>query len=157
MDRMSDRVHTVGLLRRLTIASLGLWLTGCAEELGPVPMRVAHVRGVVREGKRPVSGGWIEFFPVSGTVGNLRSARLRADGSFEADGVAVGENLIRLVNAQIESPLAYRFRSFASPIRRTIPEHDTAPITVDLFEETMRVQRAPRRAAGGDQPNAKES
>lgn len=154
---MSDRADPRGLLRRLTIAGLSLGLTGCAEELGPVPMPVARVRGVVREGSRPVSGGWIEFFPVGGTIGNLRSARLRANGSFDADGVAVGENLIRLVNAKMESPLAYRFRSFASPIRRKIPEPGGAPITVDLFEETMRVQRAPARAAGGDKPDAKES
>jgi hypothetical protein len=154
---MRDRADPGGLLRRLTIAGLSLGLTGCAEELGPVPMRVARVRGVVREGSRPVSGGWIEFFPVDGTIGNLRSARLRADGSFDADGVAVGKNLIRLVNAKMESPLAYRFRSFASPIRRQIPQPGGEPITVDLFEETLRVQTTRSRGRGGDKSDAKES
>jgi hypothetical protein len=143
--------------RTLIFLGLGLLTTGCSEELGPVPMPVADVRGVVREGSRPVSGGWIEFFPVDGTIGKLRSARLRADGSFDANGVAVGENLIRLVNAPMESPLAYRFRSFASPIRRKIPEHGGEPITVDLFEETVRVQTARSRGRGGDKPDAKES
>src|SRR5438132_13339166 len=85
--------------RTLLFVGLGLLSAGCAEELGPVPLRVARVQGVVRERGRPVSGGWIEFVPVDGTVGNLRSARLHQDGSFEADRVAVGTNLIRLVNA----------------------------------------------------------
>ncbi|HKI20908.1 MAG TPA: hypothetical protein VKA15_23655, partial [Isosphaeraceae bacterium] len=62
------------------------------------------VRGVVTEGRRPVGGGWIEFVPVDGTIGKLRSARLNADGSFEAKGVAVGVNLVRIVSARIESP-----------------------------------------------------
>ena len=80
---------------------------------------------MLREGSRPVSGGWIEFFPVEGTVGNLRSARVRADGSFEADGVAVGENLIRLVNAPVElSGATQLFGSFQSPIRRVIADRD---------------------------------
>jgi hypothetical protein len=155
---MRDRSGTARRLRRLTtIAGLSLWLTGCAEELGPVPMPVVRVRGVVREGGHPVSGGWIEFFPVNGTIGNLRSARLRADGSFDADRVAVGENLIRLVNVPIESPLASRFRSFASPIRRKIPEPGSAPLTIDLFEETVRFQAARSHGTGGDHPDAKES
>src|SRR5207253_905083 len=94
----NSRFPRLAMPRALLILSLGLLVTGCSEELGPVPMRVSRVRGVVREGSRPVSGGWIEFFPVDGTIGNLRSARLRADGSFDADGVAVGVNLIRLVN-----------------------------------------------------------
>ena len=74
---MKDRNLTIALFRSLTILGLGLLLTGCGEELGPVPMKVVQVRGVVREGARRLSGGWVEFFPVNGTVGNLRSARLR--------------------------------------------------------------------------------
>jgi hypothetical protein len=148
------------MLRILLVLGLGLIPMGCSEELGPVPLRVARVRGLVREGGRPISRGWIEFFPVDGTIGNLRSARLRADGSFEADGVAVGANLIRLVNpSPIESPMAARFRSFASPIRRTISDQPGEPITVDLFEETIRAQRqtARPRASGGAQPDRKEA
>src|SRR5262249_10621394 len=128
--------------------------TGCAEELGPVPMPVTRVKGTVREGGRPVSGGWIEFHPVDGTIGNLRSARLRNDGSFDADGVAVGQVLIRLVNARIESPVASRvFGAFSSPIRRHIPEEPGEPILVDLVEELIRFQNAradgPGRNAAG--------
>jgi hypothetical protein len=143
---MNDRTLPIIMFRRLTIVGLGLLLTGCGEELGPVPMRVARVRGVVREGPRPLSGGWIEFLPVDGTVGNLRSARLRSDGSFEADGVAVGENLIRLVNAHIESPGAAQFfSSYQSPIRRVISEQAATPIDVDLVAEAIRFQATQER------------
>ena len=125
-----------------------LLMTGCGDALGPVPLRVASVRGVVREGKRPLSGGWVEFFPVDGTVGNLRSARIQSDGSFEAEGIAVGKNLIRLVNAHIESPgAAQLFASFQSPIRRVIPERGGAPIDVDLVEEAIRFRETQNRQA----------
>jgi hypothetical protein len=112
-------------------------------------MPVTRVEGEVREGKRPVAGGWIEFQPVEGTIGNLRSARLHSDGSFKADGVAVGVNLIRLVNARIESPAGARlFSAFSSPIRYRVPERPGPPITVDLFEEMVRFERSKARGAG---------
>jgi hypothetical protein len=148
---MNDRTLPIARFRWLMMAGLGFLVTGCGEELGPVPIQVAHVRGVVREGARPVSGGWIEFYPVDGTVGNLRSARLRSDGSFEADGIAVGENLIRFVNAHIESPSgAQLFGSYQSPIRRVIADRPDPPLEVDLVEETMRYSRTPKRSTSGE-------
>jgi hypothetical protein len=114
-------------------------------------MPVARVHGRVRQGFRPVSGGWIEFIPVEGTVGNLRSARLHGDGSFEADGVAVGRNLIRLVNAPIEPPgLARLFGATFSPIRRQIPPKSGERLDVDVLEEARKFSEARTRAAGTD-------
>jgi hypothetical protein len=115
---------------------------GCSEELGPTPFRTTVVKGVVREGTRPISRGWIEFYPVDGTVGNLRSAPLNAEGKFEINGVAVGENLIRLENAPIESPAGSQlFRSYGSPIRRTVTEQQAIPLEIDLVAELIRYQR----------------
>ena len=55
---------------------------------------------------------------MDGTVGNLRSARIQPDGSFEADAVAVGENALRLVNAPIRMPGGDQlFGQFTTPIR----------------------------------------
>jgi hypothetical protein len=140
---------SIAVLRTLLLLSLGLGSTGCKDVLGPVPLRTTRVRGVVREGKRPVSGGWIEFLPVDGTVGNLRSAPLRGDGSFEADQVAVGENGIRLVHALIESPVASRlFGSNYWLIRRVIPLQPGEPMVVDLVEEAIRFQHAKSPDAG---------
>jgi hypothetical protein len=123
---------------------------GCAEELGPVPMPAARVRGIVKEGPRPVSGGWIEFVPVDGTIGNLRSARLGTDGTFDADRVAVGTVAIRLVNVRMETrgyqPL---FSAFSSPIRRKVTENASGPIVIDLVEEAIQFQRDRDRIKAG--------
>jgi hypothetical protein len=126
-------------LRPLALAWLSLLLPGCTEELGPERMPVAKVSGRVTEGGRPVTGGWIEFYPIDGTVGKIRSARLRPDGSFETDSVAVGLNLIRLHTLDIlKSTDGKRvFSAYHSPIRRTIPAEPTGPIKIDLIEEAI--------------------
>ena len=75
---------------------------------------------------------------MDGTVGKLRSARIRSDGSFEADRVAVGINLIRLANAPLGSVGAERlFGSYHSPIRRTIPDSSTEPLVIDVVDEAI--------------------
>jgi hypothetical protein len=124
------------------LALMGL-APGCREELGPVRFPTTRVTGVVREGERPVGGGWIEFLPVDGTVGNLRSAPLRPDGSFEADRVAVGTNQVGLVAAPVGSLLAQRFHPMRSPIRRAIPAGPSTTLTIDLIEEAVHHQPAP--------------
>jgi hypothetical protein len=124
------------LIAPLLAAGIAASLAGCKEELGPETMPVAHVTGVITEGRRPVSGGWIEFMPHDGTIGNLRSARIRADGTFDADGVAVGSNVIRLVNAPLASKVAREvFGAYTSPIRRTILVRPTEPLVIDLALE----------------------
>ena len=72
------------------LAALLALVAGCREELGPVRFPTTRVCGRVLESGRPVAGGWIEFAPIEGTVGNRRSAPLAADGRFEVSGVAVG-------------------------------------------------------------------
>jgi hypothetical protein len=163
MNAIRTGKHRVGLALLLGAVAL---CGGCSEELGPVPMPVTRVRGVVKEGDRPISGGWIEFIPIDGTVGNLRSARVRPDGKFDADRVAIGTNAIRLVDAPIESPShialfsrlrwaslargedsrirtktpARLFMPFASPIRRVIGTDTSAPLEIDVVEEAMRFE-----------------
>jgi hypothetical protein len=135
------------------LVGAALLSSGCAEELGPVPMPVARVHGNIRQGDRPVSGGWIEFIPANGTIGNLRSARLQPDGSFDADGVAVGENAIRLVEARLGSaPLPPIFGTFQSPIRRRVTEGSSTRLSIDLAEEALRFQQFLNRATAGAPP-----
>jgi len=139
----------------MSVLSIVPGVSGCARVRGPERMPVAAVSGVVTEGRRPVAGGWIEFIPVDGTIGKLRSARLNADGSFEAKGVAVGVNLVRIVSARIGSPaIAQLVGSFGSPIRRVVSEEDRQPLAIDLLDETMRFRASLSSRPGAGRPAA---
>jgi hypothetical protein len=153
---MSVKSRLVFVVGSVTIVCVPLGISGCSEELGPEPMPVTRVNGSVTEAGRPLSHGWIEFFPLDGTVGNLRSARIRTDGSFEADGVAVGQNLIRLVDAGIRKDFAI-FSKFQSPIRRLIPAQPGEPVRIELVDEAIRFQSTLSRQASSGSAASRES
>ncbi len=138
------RSHVPVLLALL----LPLFNSGCREELGPEHFPTTRVSGLIIEGGKAVPGGWIEFLPTDGTVGNLRSARIHRDGTFEADRVAIGKNAIRLVDAPIQIPGGASLfgRYDRTPIRRTIAAFQQAPLKIDLLEEAARYQAAHSRA-----------
>ena len=98
-------------MRSRWLGLLALLASGCSEELGPEQLATAEVKGKVQLAGRPVTSGWVEFWPVKGTRGNSRTAPLRADGSFEARGVAVGLNRLVLAHA----PLDQIFRGVSYP------------------------------------------
>lgn len=130
-------------LSRMALLALLASAPGCGEELGPVPFPTTRVAGRVSEGPQPIRGGWIEFLPVDGTVGDLRSAPIGRDGSFDADKVAIGLNQIGLADAPSGAILAPRFPTFRSPIRRVIPAGQSTPLNIDLVEEAIRRRQAP--------------
>jgi hypothetical protein len=114
---------------------------GCSEELGPEQRETTSVSGVVREGNRPVSGGWIEFLPVEGAVGDLRSAPIGSDGRFSLEGVAVGRNAVGLVATKVSDPrLRREFDTLGTSIRRNIPSGLSVVLTIDLLEEHYRAE-----------------
>lgn len=126
------------------LAALLLGLTGCSQEMPAESFATTTVSGRVHIGARPVDGGWVEFLPVDGTVGVIRSAPLGPGGRFSARGVAVGDNVLRLVNSPIPLPPAspnprIRFDQFTSPIRRDIQPSE--PLDVDLLSERVRLAR----------------
>jgi len=111
-------------------------LAGCSQELGPEFMPTAPVRGRVVENGRPVRQGWVEFFPVDGTIGNLCSAPIEPDGSFHLPQAPVGWNLVRLVNVPLESESVRRLLgAFHSPIRRQVPPGGVDSLLIDAVEE----------------------
>ena len=124
-----------------------LLLPSCSEELARPAPRTVKVSGKVMEGTIPVSGGWIEFTPLEGTIGSLRSAPIAPDGSFTVEGVGVGPNSVGLVNIKSTIPNARRmFDTLGTPIRRTVgPEGDSAML-IELYEEYARFQQLNRPA-----------
>jgi hypothetical protein len=132
---------TLNRLPGVLVAVVGLLLAGCSEELGPEAMPTARVEGVVRVAGEPVRAGWVEFPPVEGTVGNLRSARIGPEGRFAVDGVAVGEVAVGFVNLttppirSASGPVNLSmFNGGQSPIRRRI-RAGTNNLVLDLAEE----------------------
>jgi hypothetical protein len=128
----------------VALCAAALCSIGCGDVLGPEKMPVAAVDGKVSQRGKPLTRGWIEFVPVDGTVGRMRSARLNSDGTFHATKVPVGLNLIRLVNIDID---AFRIRrtlgAFSSPIRRKIAENSNPPLEIDVIDEYLKGAQAP--------------
>jgi hypothetical protein len=117
--------------------------SGCRDVFGPERFRTAPGTGRVLLAGRPVSGGWLEFVPVEGTVGLLRSAEIAPDGTFQADRLPVGTVGIRLIGSQVLATGDPRVDRFVRELRqmyaitRTIPPAG-AELTIDLAEEATR-------------------
>jgi hypothetical protein len=113
-------------------------------------MPVAAVDGKVSQRGKPLTRGWIEFIPVDGTVGRMRSARLHSDGTFHATRVPVGNNVIRLVNVDVDSFRIKRtFGAFTSPIRRIIAENVNPSLDIDVIEEYLNYTQSPPKETAG--------
>jgi hypothetical protein len=100
-----------------------LGIAGCNQAFGPERMETTRVTGRVHIQGKPVTGGWIEFMPIQGTVGRLRSGAVRSDGTFEADKVPVGRLGIRLPGPSLPGTGDPNFDAHLSKIRR-----DTGPL-----------------------------
>ena len=131
-------------LSRAALAGVGLLiapaLAGCSEETPPVRFATTRVRGFAHSGKQPVVGGWVEFMPIDGTVGNLRVAPIDRAGRFDIDGVAVGRNVVGLVHTDLGPPFSAFFSTYLTPVRRHIPAGDVHELDFDLIVEAARVQ-----------------
>ena len=133
---------------RWAILLIGMGLAGCAEELGPEVMETVEVSGKVRSGGRPIGRGWLEFMPVGGTLGVLRSSALGADGSFRQDRMPVGKVAIRISGLRpgdLGDPrheqLYHRQLWQVDRIPRTIPGRGPFRLDLDLAAEFDRVMR----------------
>jgi hypothetical protein len=131
--------------------ALAIIVAGCREELGPEVIPTTRVSGTVVEGGSAVGGGWIEFVPVEGTRGRIRSARIQNDGKFQTDRVSIGMNAIRMVNVPIQLRGGRElFGNYATtPVRRLIPAQPGGPLKIDLLEEAVRYQAQRSRMTAG--------
>jgi hypothetical protein len=123
-------------------------LAGCSEEIGPERPATSRVEGTIMVGGRPVTSGWIEFLPVEGTEGNLRTARISKDGSFSVDLVPVGRVAVAFADLRLPpiatalGPVDARtFRFFTTPIRRVIPSGIKTDLDLDLASEAYSWQK----------------
>lgn len=116
-----------------------LFLAGCAEDLGPEHFVTTHVHGTVTFGKKPVTRGWIEFWPTDGGVGMMRSAPIRSDGSFDATRVPVGRNAIGLTGTDLPRGVGSRFQILGTKLRRDIPNGPESELKLDMIEEFARL------------------
>lgn len=78
----------------------GLFL-GCREELGRFQPPSARLQGRIAFRGEPIGGGWVEFHPIDGALGDIRCAPLDLDGRFETDRVALGRNAIRVAHPKL--------------------------------------------------------
>ncbi len=115
-------------------------IAGCGKLGPPEDFPSSRVVGKVRVNSVPVAGGWIEFLPIDGAKGHLRSAPIGADGRFELTRVANGTNAVRLVRPKGPVPMGRAFEQFhTSPIRRTIGPGARVEIDVNLADEARRI------------------
>lgn len=123
--------------RPLSILAVAAFSVGCVEELGPLHSPTASVSGRVTVGGRPVSGGFVEFLPIDGTVGRLRSVAIEPDGSFVTDRVAVGLNGVRVVGIRPHDRRIFPLTQ-SHAIRRTIDPGAETRIELELLTEAAR-------------------
>lgn len=124
---------------RLLLASILVALSaGCAEEWGPTQKVLVDVDGRILLGGTPVSGGWVEFIPIDGAVGDIRSARLAKDGTFHATKVARGRNVLRVVYPPPRLGVDRVFTQFYSPVRPVIDAGTV--LNLDLRREALRAR-----------------
>lgn len=138
--------------RTLVLAGLLVGASGCREELGPERFVIAGVSGVILNSGTPATGGWVEFQPAEGAVGDFRSARIGPDGAFQADRVAVGVNVVRIVDLPGLPAGGAAVLAYDSPIRRTIPKVPGRPLRIDVIEELLLYQKAKTDVAPAASP-----
>lgn len=133
-------------LLMLAASAVIVGTSGCREELGPERFLTASVSGTILKSGEPVTGGWVEFQPAEGAVGDFRSARIEPDGTFRTDRVAIGSNVIRLIDLPGLPPGASAVLSNSvqnpRPIYRTIAREPDGPIRIDVIDELLRYQDA---------------
>ncbi|MFO0957225.1 MAG: hypothetical protein U0800_07120 [Isosphaeraceae bacterium] len=119
---------------------IAMALAGCGRMTAPVPRETADVRGRLLAGGTPIGRGWVQFWPVEGTVGNMRAAPLEADGSFRMTRAPVGRVVVLVTPAapidggdRYRAARIARAQGFDSPIRLTIGNPPADPLNIDLL------------------------
>ncbi|MEW4567118.1 hypothetical protein AB1L88_04555 [Tautonia sp. JC769] len=98
----------------------------------------AEVSGRIHRSGDPLTRGWLEFLPVDGAIGRLRSVPIRPDGTFLADGVAPGSVAIRVIGADLPASDESIFGQIYV-IRRVVLDAQANKFDIDLDQERRRL------------------
>ncbi len=135
---MTGLARSIGAFLVLVLAA------GCSGMLGRTSRSVTSVRGKLHVSGQALHPGWVEFWPVEGTVGNMRAAKLAADGTFAATRVPVGRVLVRFVpSAKVATGdlrldrLAASCMGFDSPVRIMVPDRPDW-LDIDIGNQEIR-------------------
>jgi hypothetical protein len=82
----------------------------------------------------------VQFIPIDGAVGDIRSARLNPDGTFHATRVARGRNVVRVVYPPSQPAVDRVFTQLFSPVRPVIEAGKR--LDIDLQREALRARAA---------------
>ena len=135
-------------------------LCGCRNAFGPEPLPTTTVSGRVHLGDASVTHGWVEMMPGEGTLGRLRSAAIRSDGTFSAEKVPIGQIGIRISGADIpktsESIVANNLPLLMRGhfIRRTVEAGGKTVLDLDLRKEAYEVERIRQERRLAAQPES---
>ena len=111
-------------------------LTGCAEERPDPAFALVEVQGRIQRNGQPISTGWVEFVPVDGGQGVMKSGPVSANGQYKATGLGPGLHGVRVIVPRDKS--LFPFDQFFSPIRRTITTEPVQTFDIDLSAESSK-------------------
>ncbi len=130
---------TIAEKRRKWLVLFMISLAGCSQELPLPAVPKVIVKGKLSRGGRPLDRGWVEFVPVDGGSGVLRSGSIKPDGSFEVTSIGPGLHGIRVIVPRDRS--FYPFDQFFSPIRRSITAEPNQFFDINLDNESRNVNK----------------
>jgi len=114
------------------LALFALLAAGCDAELRKPAPPTRPVSGRITLSGQPLSWGWLELYPLPGTVGGLTSLVIRPDGSFTGPAVPVGRHQIRLFAPGDTAVNRALLESDASWTATIPPGDGTTPVPITL-------------------------
>lgn len=109
---------------------------GCTEERPDPAFPLVTVQGRIQRNGQPLSSGWVEFVPVDGGQGVMKSGPIESNGQYKATGLGPGLHGVRVIVPRDKS--LFPFDQFFSPIRRTLSAEPVQTFDIDLSAESAK-------------------
>lgn len=109
---------------------------GCSEERPDPAFPLVAVQGRIQRNGQPLQSGWVEFVPVDGGQGVMKSGPIESNGHYLATGLGPGLHGVRVIVPRDKS--FFPFDQFFSPIRRTLSAEPVQTLDIDLSAESTK-------------------